>query len=94
MKKPAAIGTSWQKVTFSNDQFPQCRAGSLSYAKFEVEAFCGGRAWGVPVNVNKARATALRLFDLRRYFEKQTDGLNEVRILCRRFTSCFEDLAI
>jgi len=78
---------SWKKVTFSNDQFPQDRPGSFSYAKFEVEAFCGGHAWGVPLDVNKARATALRLFDLKRYFEKQRDGLDAVRALCDRFTS-------
>lgn len=78
---------SWKKVTFSNDQFPQDRPGSFSYAKFEVEAFCGARAWGVSVDINQARATALRLFDLKRYFEKQKDGLDEVRALCERFTA-------
>jgi hypothetical protein len=78
---------SWKKVTFSNDQYPQGRPASLSYAKFEVEAFCGGRAWGVPVDINKARATALRLFDLKRYFEKQKEGLDDVRELSKRFTS-------
>jgi hypothetical protein len=78
---------TWKKVTFSNDQFPQCRPGSLSYAKFEVDAFCGGQVWGVPLDVNKARATALRLFDLKRYFEKQKDGLDEVRELSKRFRS-------
>lgn len=78
---------TWKKVTFSNDQFPQGRPASLSYAKFEVEAFCGGRDWGVPVDMNKSRATALRLFDLMRYFEKQKEGMDEVRELIKRFTS-------
>jgi hypothetical protein len=78
--------SSWKKVTFSNDQYPQDRSGCLSYANFEVEAFCGGRAWGVPLDISKARATALRLFDLKRYFEKQEKEMDEVRTLCKRFT--------
>jgi hypothetical protein len=84
-EKACGDWASWKKVTFSNDQFPQGRPASLSYAKFEVEAFCGGRAWGVPVDINKARATAIRLFDLLRYFEKQKVGMDEVRALIRNF---------
>jgi len=78
---------SWKKVTFSNDQYPQDRPGSFSYAKFEVEAFCGARSWGMPLDVNQARVTSLRLFDLKCYFEKQKDRLDEVRTLCERFTA-------
>ncbi|MFX0097439.1 MAG: hypothetical protein ACFE7E_06740 [Candidatus Hodarchaeota archaeon] len=76
---------AWKRVTFSGDNYPQSKRASLEFARYEVISFCGGKRLNLPVDKNLARATALRLFDLMRYYEGQPEEAQEVRELALYF---------
>jgi hypothetical protein len=75
----------WISATFSNDDYSTGRKQSFHFAEFEIEAFEGGMEWGITPESSQLRSSAIRLFDLRRHFRRDTSMTEKIDTLVERF---------
>lgn len=91
-QKPSGKWPDWIQTTFSNDEYSVGRSQSYHFALFEVEAFEGGLKCGVPPELSKLCALAIRLFDLKRHFQDNESMIHEINSLIDRFTSITKEI--
>lgn len=84
-QQPPGKWPDWISATFSNDEFTTGRRQSFHFAEFEIEAFKGGMQWGIVPELSQLRASALRLFDLKRHFQDDRPMMENVNRLIQRF---------
>lgn len=92
MDKPPSKWSQWISATFSNDEYSKGRWQSYHIAEFEIEAFEGGLQWGVTPELPELRASAIRLFDLKRHFQHDRSILNNIDFLIQRFIAITKEV--
>ena len=84
-KSPPGKWLDWIKATFSNDEYSTDRWKSYHFARFEIQAFEGGIVCGIDPSLSQLRATAIRLFDLKRHFINDDSMLSNIDRLAESF---------
>ena len=81
----------WKRATFSNDEYSTGKLQSYHIAEVELDAYEGGMEVGIEPQLSQMRATAIRLFDLKRHHERDAEKSEEVQELIDRFTAVAEE---
>ena len=81
----------WKRVTFSNDEYSTGKLQSYHIAQVELDAYEGGMEVGIEPQISQMRATAIRLFDLKRHHERDAEKSKKVQELITRFTAVAEE---
>ncbi|MCP4611719.1 MAG: hypothetical protein GY845_23665 [Planctomycetes bacterium] len=90
-ENPPGRWPDWISATFSNDEYSRGRRQSCHFARFEIDAFEGGAEWGIVPELNKQRALAMRLFDLRRHFQNDDSMTDDILKLIGKFVTLTEE---
>ncbi|MDA7618217.1 hypothetical protein N8703_02840 [Verrucomicrobia bacterium] len=77
----------WRRATFSNDEYSTGKLQSYHIAQVELDAYEGGLEMGIEPQSSQMRATAIRLFDLKRYHQRDAEKSEEVQKLIDRYTA-------
>jgi hypothetical protein len=89
---PQGNWSEWISATFSNDEYSKGRLQSYHLAVFEIEAFEGGMECGIVPELPQLRASAIRLFDLKRHFQGNNAMLEIIDTLIERFIAVTEEI--
>jgi hypothetical protein len=90
-ESPQGNWSEWISATFSNDEYSKGRLQSYHLAVFEIEAFEGGMECGIVPKLSQLRATAIRLFDLKRHFLGDGSMLENIDMLIERYVMVTEE---
>ena len=82
----------WKRATFSNDEYSTGKLQSYHIAQVELDAYEGGLEMGIEPRLSQMRATAIRLFDLKRHHERDAEKSEGVQELIDRFTAVAEEV--